>query len=75
MRLLVRYYRPQAIGNYATLNFNDVDPEQTHVAKLKNQVFLKLRVKPKHQKLMVRASETSQLVELVDKKFLSEYNL
>ena len=54
MRLLVRYYRPMAIGNYATLKFNDIDPEKTHVAKLKNQIFIKTRVKQSNQKLMIR---------------------
>ena len=47
MRLLVRYFRPTAYGNYTTLVFDEIDPEKTFVSQLKRKIFIKMRVDPK----------------------------
>ena len=72
MKLLVRYFRPQVYGNYTPLVFDNIDPGKTFVSQLKRKIFIKMSVKPKHQKLTIRG-ENNQVIELKNDSTLGMY--
>ena len=74
MRIFVRYFRPQVYGDFTTLKFDHIDPTRTHVYQLKHKVFIKARVQPKSQRLLVR-NEAGFTVEMASEDLLSAYNL
>lgn len=41
-------------GNFTTLTFDDVNPEEMLVVNLKRKIFMKLRLEPQNQRLSVR---------------------
>ena len=74
MRLLIRYFRPQAYGDFTTLKFENVDPSSTHVIQLKHKVFIKTRVQPRLQRLLVR-NKAGAITEMANENLLSAYSL
>ena len=74
MRLLIRYFRPQIYGDFTTLKFENVDPSSTHVLQLKHKVFIKARVQPRSQRLLVR-NKSGAIIEMANESLLSAYSL
>jgi hypothetical protein len=46
MRINIRYFKPMVYGNFTTLTFDDVNPEEMLVVNLKRKIFMKLRLEP-----------------------------
>ena len=73
MRIYIRYFRPMVFGNYTTLIFDDVNPEEVLVMELKRKIFLRMRVEARHQKLLVRVD--SSLHEMKNDNTLAFYKV
>jgi hypothetical protein len=48
MRINIRYFKPMVYGNFTTLTFDDVNPEEMLVVNLKRKIFMKLRLEPQN---------------------------
>ena len=48
MRINIRYFKPMVYGNFTTLTFDDVNPEELLVVNLKRKIFMKLRLEPQY---------------------------
>ena len=53
MKLTIKYFRPMAYGNFTTLHFEEIYPEDTLIAQIKRLIFKRLHIEPKDQKLSV----------------------
>jgi len=54
MRINIRYFRPMVYGNFTTLSFDDINPEEMLVIHLKRKIYMRLKLEPKDQRLCVR---------------------
>ncbi len=71
MRVNIRYFKPMVYGNFTTLTFDDVNPEEMLVVNLKRKIFMKLRLEPQNQRLSVRLH--GDLREMENQNSLSAY--
>ena len=62
-------------GNYTTLVFDEVHPEETTVAQLKRKIFIKMRIEPRFQKLSTRVPDKEDVEECHNDKLLSDYDI
>lgn len=63
MRLQVRYFRPMVYGNYTTLIFDNINPQDMTVAHLKREIFKKMRIEPRFQKLSTKTADKTSIEE------------
>ena len=74
MRISIRYFRPNATGNFTTINLEDIVLEETSVLQLKRKIFIKLKLEAQNQKLSIR-SDSGVLIVLDDLNVLKLYKL
>ena len=41
-------------GNYTTLVFDEIEPEEMTFAQIKRKIFIKMRIEPRFQKLSTK---------------------
>jgi len=47
IRINIRYFRPMVYGNFTTLSFEDINPEECLVMHLKRKIYMRLKLEPK----------------------------